>query len=448
MKFTINYNILTLENSNLSIDDYSNKYAYMYILKNKFPFDLDNSKNHFQITCDFKIKSNYYLIFWAFKNIKNFIITSDNIKELKITDYLFKTEDSYVFKNKNTFFTSIDQILDQQYADLVYPKYNRDQILSTPLFNILTSNKLLYHKYFISKKLILNTKIDYLSRQDIINYNNSFILKAPYSSGSSCIKTNKFFSNSCHINDGVIVSKKNYTTQNYELKIHTFEGNILYCVVKNIKDKVIILDSNLNLRDNNNDKFTNDIIKNINKYKGKIYPFVKKIYQSMNQLLNIINFKLEYEMQNYIVPLKLNKSIFYNINEYSKLKVLEYLLKMKERQIDNIKIKEYIEFLNLKPNEIEKNFNKKIDQTKYSEKYMRIDIMLPDYIDYQEISLLEIEPYACGKGHIRNIRSSLDIIQDKYKPESAQSLVFTKYFQENIKKNNKILWKELKNIEK
>jgi hypothetical protein len=76
---------------------------------------------------------------------------------------------------------------------------------------------------------------------------------------------------------------------------------------------------------------------------------------------------------------------------------------------------------------------------------MRIDIMLPDYSDYNEISLLEIEPYACGKGHIRHIRSSIDIIQDKYMPESSQSLVFTKFFQLNILNGFDFKWEDIKN---
>ena len=445
MKHIINHKILTLENSNLSIDDYSNKYAYMYILRSKYKLDLENSKENFQITCDFKIKNYYYLIFWALKEVNNFTLITDNIKDLKITNYLFKTEDSYVLRRKNVFFTHIDQILDQQYVDLVYQVYKRKQILSTPLFNILTSNKILYHKYFISKGLMLNTKIENLSTNEINNYNKSYIIKAPYSSSSSCVKLGNFISRNCYVNDGVIVSKMNYTTKSYELKIHTFEGNIVYCLVKNIEDKVIILDSELNLRENDNSEYTNNIMKNVMKYKKEIYPFVKEVYKNMNELLYIINFKLDYEMVKYIIPLKLNKSIFYNINEYTKLKILEYLLDIEDKPVNNDKILEYIDFLKLKPDEIKNKFKINIDKSKYSEKYMRIDIMLPDYLDYNEISLLEIEPYACGKGHVRYIRSSIDIIQDKYIPESSQSLVFTKFFQLNIMNNFDFNWEDIKN---
>jgi hypothetical protein len=98
MKHIINYEILTLENSNLSIDDYNIKYAYLYILRNKHKLDLENSKENFNITCDFKIKNYYYLIFWAFRGVKKFTLITDDIKDLKITNYLFKTEDSYVLR--------------------------------------------------------------------------------------------------------------------------------------------------------------------------------------------------------------------------------------------------------------------------------------------------------------------------------------------------------------
>ena len=66
--------------------------------------------------------------------------------------------------------------------------------------------------------------------------------------------------------------------------------------------------------------------------------------------------------------------------------------------------------------------------------------MLPDNINYNSVSLLEIEPFACGKGFILNIRNSIDILSNKYIPDSAQSLVFTKYFQTLLEEKYEFNW--------
>ena len=71
--------------------------------------------------------------------------------------------------------------------------------------------------------------------------------------------------------------------------------------------------------------------------------------------------------------------------------------------------------------------------------------MFPDNKYYDEISLLEIEPYACGKGFVCDIGFILDDkkIQNKIsniKPNSAQSTVFTKIIYEILKNNIQLEW--------
>jgi len=438
MKHIINYKIKTIENSNKLINDYSNQYGYFYILRNTYQLDIDNLEKKFNIVVDFKFKNHYYLIFWAFKKTNSLILISDNIDKLKITNYLVKTEDSYIL---NKLFDNINYLFDQQYLDLTYDQYNRDQILSSSLFNIITSNKIFYHHFFINKKLLLNTKILNLTEKEINNYNSSYILKAPYSSGSSCIKINNYSFKNCFIKEGVIVSKINQLTLKYELKIHTFQGNILYCVVKNSENKNIILDSNLELRRNkhSDNNFVKSIIKNINKYKKEIILFLKKVYKLMNELILIAKFKLYYELENYIKPLNLSPNIFYNIDKQSKINLLKNL-----NIEDTETLNQYLNFLKLKPHQIKEKFKlKKFKSKDYTENYMRIDIMLPDNVNYHQISLLEIEPFACGKGHIRNIRSSVDIISNKYSPDSSQNLVFAKFFQELLNNNIKLNWEKI-----
>ena len=84
MKHNINYKILTLENSYSKIDHFSLKYAYIYILKNSEPIDLENTKDNFVINNDFKFQNDYYLIFWAKTDQNNFTINSNSIQNLKL----------------------------------------------------------------------------------------------------------------------------------------------------------------------------------------------------------------------------------------------------------------------------------------------------------------------------------------------------------------------------
>lgn len=439
-EYNIKYKILVSENSNKKINNFQLQYGYMYILKNNYL--IKNLKNnYFVLTNDFKYNNKYYLIFWVKKIIKNFKIITKNIDNLFITYFLIKPEDSYVITKKKIY-NNVNDILIQQYNDLIYKKYKYSQILSTPLFNIITSNKILYHKYFIKKKIILNTTIKNLSYSDINKYNSSYIIKAPYSSSSACVKIHKFMSKQCYLNNGVIVSKKNYTTLNYELKIHVYNGNIIYCVVKNKYNKVIILNSKLKYTLKTNDKIIIDIVNNINKYCTNIITFIKKVYRLMNKLIFIIKFKLDYELNNFIKPLKLQNKIFYNINKKKKLNILNKKIKKEINKKEILMIKKYIKFIKLSPLKIKKKFKLNITKNEYSDKYMRIDIMLPDNKNYNEISLLEIEPYACGKAPIWDIKKIIKIKHINYFPESAQSLIFTKYFQNYIKKY-KIKWTKI-----
>ena len=97
---------------------------------------------------------------------------------------------------------------------------------------------------------------------------------------------------------------------------------------------------------------------------------VNKVYQEMNELLYITKYKLDFELQKFIKPLKLNKSIFYNINPYTKIKVLEYLIKTKNK-INNLDIdlvKKYIKFLNLSSSKLKKLFKLKIKESNYTGK--------------------------------------------------------------------------------
>jgi len=222
--------IKVCENSNNKIDDYQLKYCYMYIIKSKKEYEINNDNNILKIINNFKIEDNYYLILWNQK--EDVKIKFNNYKSpIYITNILIKTEDSYVIA-KNKLLKNIKDIMKQQYLDLTYKKYNTYNILSSVWLNILTSNKLLYYKYFISKNIIINTKIKKLQLDKINSYKKNYIIKAPYSSASFCIKKNNKMNIECFIDEGVIISKINKTLENIEIKIHTFRGHIIYSMIK------------------------------------------------------------------------------------------------------------------------------------------------------------------------------------------------------------------------
>ena len=116
--------------------------------------------------------------------------------------------------------------------------------------------------------------------------------------------------------------------------------------------------------------------------------------------------------------------------------------KINESQNNDL-LKEYLNFLELSNEQLEKKLNVTYKKKKYSDYYIRIDLMLPDYDKYNTISLIEIEPYACGKGFVLNIKNAMDFLESPIKPDSAQSIVFTKYFQKLLKTNQKIVWEKL-----
>lgn len=439
--------IKTCENSS-KIDSYEMKYCYIYIIKSIYNFTIQ--KKNIKIISYYNYDKNYYLILWTDTNNVNLEFLSYK-EPIYITKFLVKTKDTYVFSENKTF-TNINQIIKQQYLDLSYKIYNIKQIMSSVWLNILTSNKLLYYQYFIDLGFIQNTKINLLSLNQINNYSDEYIIKGPYSSTSFCIKTNKPIRKECFINEGVIISKINYSLKYFEIKIHTFQGKILYADVRNddiTKDTMLSLNKSLEyIIIPEYKKLTLDYIDKttsiISKYKKEINIFCLKIYNLMNELILIMKYKLNYELEKYIKPLKLQKYIFYSFFTNLKINKLKQLIK-KLKDENKIKLyNEYINFIKLKPQEIKKMFKIKIKPEDYLDYYMRIDLMFPDDKNYKEIGLLEIEPFACGKGIA--LPFLLNDLNSLYKADSNHSSVFIRCIYEAIKNNVNMDWEKISKI--
>lgn len=434
--------------SSVNSDDYRLQYYYFYIISSKSNFELQiNSPDIIPINY-FKYKETYYLIFWAKKDFYELNIEHND--NLYITYLLVKTEDSYVLdvtnKGKKPF-SNIENIKIQQYLDLrKFMKYRLPVILSSIWLNILASNKLLYYQYFIEKGIILNTDIKnmtFTEINDIIKTNKNLIIKTPYSSASACVTLFNKLNQNCFTGEGVIVSIKNKSIEKYELKFHTFKGKILYCMVKGdipftFNNKFNIVENDL-YTPNNAEEIKKRLIY-IKKYTNEIKNKCKIVYDLTNKFIILMKYKLKYELKNYIIPLNLDEKIFLGFFNTSKKEILKNKIK---NNSDNTLLKEYLDFLELPNDKIEKKLNVSYKKKKYSDYYLRIDLMLPDYDKYNNISLIEIEPYACGKGFVLNIKNAMNFFESTIKPDSAQSIVFTKYFQKLLKINTKFNWEKL-----
>jgi hypothetical protein len=396
----------------------------------------------------FNYKGKYYLIFWAKKEKDGLNIK--HTKDLYITHFLIKTEDSYVLDlggKRGKPFSDIKDLQKQQFLDLrKFMDYKAPVILSSIWLNILLSNKLLYYQYFIEQEMILNTTIKHMSISEInrsVKENKNIIIKSPYSSASGCVTIFNMMNHRCFVGEGVIVSEKNKSVRKYELKIHTFKGKILYCMVKGDKEftfnkKFKVVKNNF-YTENSKDELEKRM-KYINKYKDEIIENLKSAYNHTNRFVILMKYKLKYELEKFIIPLGLDKTLFFGFF-YTKKK--ELLKEKIDQEKDNKLVVEYLEFLELTNDEVSKKLNIKYSKKKYTDYYLRVDLMLPDYEKYDKVSLIEVEPFACGKGFVVNIKDAMHMLKSPYNPESAQSIVFAKYFQKILKIDHKLEWEKM-----
>jgi hypothetical protein len=157
--------------SSTETDDYRLQYYYFYIMRSKDEFKIEIIPEVI-ITVNYLFyENNYYFVFWSKKELSGLDIKYND--DLYITYFLVKTEDSYILdvsNKKSKPFTKIEEIMENQFLDLRrFMNYKLPVILSSVWLNILTSNKLLYYRYFIENNIILNTTIENLSLNEI-NY--------------------------------------------------------------------------------------------------------------------------------------------------------------------------------------------------------------------------------------------------------------------------------------
>lgn len=334
-----------------------------------------------------KIKDNYNIISKQF-NFKNkkyimFYVNGDLIinNNIILHSFTYRINDNYIINTKNN------------YLDIInIQSFDRNNIfgnISSIDFAEIASNKILYTKFLLNMKIVDNKTIIYNTKINLNKYYN-YIIKLPYSNTSTCvfyknknIKKKKININQCFLKEGYIIEPYNYSKG--ELKIMTLYGKIEYIIYYYNNKKYYI--SNKFTSDNNN------IIKYIKPYKDKIEIFIKKIYKTINLLIQIKKHKINNELKLYNklkiknkVKENLITSLFYNlkidyINTLQKYDTIDLLKLLKQSFYDY-----YIQ-------------NKsKFSNTLILDPYMRIDIKLPDNKNYKNIMLVELDTYSSGKG--------------------------------------------------
>lgn len=387
-KIIIKHNFLDKINDN----NYKNTIQYFYyfyiiIVPKNINLSIESNKN---IIYSFILKKKYNLhCFYIYKSLSFINITSDikNKSDLKLYRFVIKNEDSYVF-GKEKIFKNIKEVINQQYIDYIKTK---NKSISTVLFMKLTSNKLIYHQYFIDIGYMTNTKIE----RNYSNKNNYY--KAPYSSASYCASKKKL-SDRCYVNDGIIIQKSNDLLKKIELKCIVINGKIISINLKINRGKNSGCYS-IGLDKTSLKKIPDDINKLIHRYIDDIKIFVKNTFIETNILVNIYNYVKKIEL-NYINKdkyLKQNKELFFSDLTYTKISKLN--------EHDN-KYKDYIDFLNKPLSSYRSKFK---NNYKIIEEFMRIDIMLPDEKYYKDLSIIEIEPFASGHGFIDNNKICMGI---------------------------------------
>lgn len=406
------------KNLGLKIDPYFISYLYVYVIKTKMK-QLTLNHDAVMINSIFDYNSYTFIIFYLKSDIDSSSLLYKYPRQTyKIYKFLTKHIDILVAKPSNRWpMKTILHIQSSFLKDMIDDYFSKDATvkISSPLLNVVTSNKLIYYQYFIDHGIITNTKIKHLTRQQIIKCSKKYVVKAPYSSVELCVQHNDNVMNPhCYIADGVIVARKHESVQNFEVKIHTCKGHVMYVVIKSQlqKNPLHILNSHFQDRDG--------------KIPQKLKPYIEiltkmchEIYHKMNKLLCIIQRKIVFEYKNFIRPYKLHTIKCLSLNTYHKRKYLQ-----------DKNMTEYLNFLKLSIKQLEARMTEKIDPAMYSDWYFRMDFMLPDNHHYKTVTLNEIEPYACGKQDIDSIRSSVDVFgTDKSTIKTSHDLVFLKIFQ-------------------
>jgi hypothetical protein len=284
-------------------------------------------------------------------------------------------------------------------------------MISTTFLNELCSNKIEYIKYFVKHGLMVNTTI--MTDGTTNKYKNSYV-KAPYSSRSVCAQFEQIKKDKCYLGEGVIVQTTNEMLKKYEIKCYVLDGNIYMTLVRlNGQNSNICIKDLDQITDDKNTNKLNEIKRLVKQYSEELRATAKKAYYRINALIGLRLKKLE---QDETEIKKIIKKIKYANPQITSTEIqnMRYILlglvnSEKIKLIDKLN-KDYK--LNISSDNLTKTVNSyadkvdnvnKVDKANENDKmpiiydrFMRIDMALPDNNNYDRVTITEIEPFASG----------------------------------------------------
>jgi hypothetical protein len=422
MKINKNFfkDIKTLKVDNPDIIFYCN-----YCIKSKYDININNK--NINILSKYNINKKHYTLFTVKKHIDNLKIeinnnnnknnnknNNNNKNKIELNVILSKVNDSYVM-NKNKIYNNIHSIIKQQYYDR--NMINLFTVSSITLMEI-TSQKIDYSNFFIENELLYNTKIV----KELPTSLKGLVAKLPYSSSRYCLGIYKKPPEHCYNKEGYILQSYNKSLTKYELKCHTIRGKILYALIETTGNNAICVDKKLNIPS----FFDNNLQNIIKKYKKQIKDMCLTAYILMNFLVMIKKERLKID-EYYVNKYNLNKYLFTSLLTNTKIFELkkinkpwanDYILKLKQSDYD----------FGLKNNIYKKTLVE-------SDLYMRIDFGFPDNINYFNLYINEIEPYACGKGYPLTVKKCFKINNNL----NLHYNIFIEIYKSLLKYKNKVL---------
>ena len=389
----------------------------LYIARTRSIMLFDDFK--IQIQHQFINNSIWYTIFATAEDRDEFVVLLDT-DILSMTAFFVKHKDSYVFSRAELKkpFNKIEQVMEQSFIDFRTFKGN---IISSVMFNTIAAQKLDYTQFFIDLGLMPNTYVLGPNWEEELKElegpDKSWVIKAPYSSASLCVGLGELPEDSlCFDEEGVIAQKVNISLQYIEMKSHTVYADTYIMTVDNRYLKTNVGEDRESLFE--------PLKKILNVNDKKIDELVHNGFMAVNALIDIKNDRRKRQVP-ILDRLDINNALFFSHLKNRKLKEidemdrseslneLKRLIKLSDMKYASIYMKPLYKQL--------KSFaDGKIKRLKVNvtEPYARVDLALPDNINFKEMYITEIESFACGKGGIAAMRSSMVNEDERFLPSN------------------------------
>jgi hypothetical protein len=356
-------------------------YNYMYVLPNDIFIHIEQKYKHIKKYFVFVKDSTKYVAFYVSYTT---VIRFDKEDVCRLRTYTFKLHDTYVLGPTRIFNNIEDIIMSQGVERDMYG----EKSISTVYLNELCSNKLEYVKYFVKHGLMIGTTIEPYKYGDI--YNERYV-KSPYSSRSACSQY-EVLNNGCFVDDGVIVQQENSSLDMYEFKCYCLDGKLQMIILRREGGDYNICipkdGTGLDL----------PIYNLVIKYLKNIEDLCTKAFYLMNNLVNMRIHKLNNDKHNTIQLVNdIKKSHQIDINIDKKIEyILTSLINSEKKKLINVLNKKYDK--KYKHNVFTMNVvdYPEPDEYKIYDRFMRIDMALPDGHNYKKMTITEIEPFASG----------------------------------------------------